>query len=62
MFIYLVFAWISHFMIFFVEIKIPLIIHIKRILIVRQTLSTAYMNCDILVNVNQYDYDQIVIF
>ena len=49
-------------MIFFVEIKIPLIIHIKRILIVRQTLSTAYMNYDILVNVNQYDYDQIVIF
>ena len=49
-------------MIFFVEIKIPLIIHIKRILMVRQTLSTAYMNCDILVNVNQYDYDQIVIF
>ena len=49
-------------MIFFVEIKIPLIIYIKRILIVRQTLSIAYMNYDILVNVNQYDYDQIVIF
>ena len=48
-------------MILFVEIKIPLTIHIKRFLIVRQTLSTAYVNYDILVNVDQYVY-QIVIF
>ena len=48
-------------MILFVEIKIPLTIHIKRFLIVGQTLSTTYVNYDILVNVDQYVY-QIVIF
>ena len=48
-------------MILFVEIEIPLTIRIKRFLIVRQTLNTAYVNYDILVNVAQYVY-QIVIF
>lgn len=48
-------------MILFLEIKTPLTIRIKRFLIVRQTLSIAYVNYDILVNVDQYVY-QIVIF